>query len=94
LLPAAAPPPLPEVRRVLAALRIFAQSRFSKLPFETRRSHLWRVVREIRVEDGTIREFTVSGAFLQEFTYTNSQPRYGASSQIRVSRSAPRAACR
>jgi hypothetical protein len=77
LLPAAAPPPLPEVRRVLAGLRIFAPSRFSKLPFETRRSHLRRVVREIRVEDGAIPEFTVSGAFSQEFTNTNSNHTMG-----------------
>jgi DNA invertase Pin-like site-specific DNA recombinase len=73
-MPAAAPPPLPDVRAVVAGLsRAF--SRFDRLAFVERRSLLRRVVRSVQVVDGTIPAFTLSGAFLGELAHTNSAPR-------------------
>jgi DNA invertase Pin-like site-specific DNA recombinase len=68
-MPAAAPPPLPDVRAVVAGLaRAF--SRFGKLPFTERRSVLRRVVRSVQVVEAAIPAFTLSGAFLGEMSHT------------------------
>jgi hypothetical protein len=64
-----APPPPPDPRAVVAGL-VRSLSRFRKWPFTEQRTTLKRVVRGFQVVDGTIPEFTLSGAFQGELVYT------------------------
>jgi DNA invertase Pin-like site-specific DNA recombinase len=68
-MPVMPPPPVLDTRAVVAGLvRVLA--RFRTWPFAEQRAMLRRAVRSIQVVDGTIPEFTLSGAFLGKLAHT------------------------